>query len=465
MFLKKLISSVMAAIMLVSSAAGVSANEGNHADNLATISAEVSADGYAYVGELKNVSEIDGVCFQWWSSSLARKLYRDKNNTDLKFIQSETKCGDGQNNWAYAEAQFSCFKEFLDSGVSQYFLWNMVLDEQGRNTAYNWRQNAPINVHSKTNEIIYTPHYYLVKYFTNYIDGGARRIKTSGNYIDMIAFQNPDGENVLEVKNASDSAVKVAINFNGKMIEPTLKAHSINTFVTAGEMENTADATFSGEITEEDEPVQVRLTNKQSGLLLTVKDASFQDNAHIIQSSNHGEANQIWELVDKGDNYSTLASVNGYKVVHVWVTSSGDELIQYGDEDRTGNQQWCFVPVEEGENGKTYYAIVKRGSEMVIAMPGNEDGARAQQQTFTGKDNQLWELDFIMGESNFKTVDMELKKLGSEISTADNLKTALNVGGEYTLTEDITLNNVQDVQIKLLKYKRFSLMYIIDIIH
>ncbi|MDO5397779.1 MAG: RICIN domain-containing protein [bacterium] len=384
---------------------------------------------------------IDGVCFQWWSSSLARTLYLDKNNTDLKFIQSETKCGDGQNNWSYAEAQFDCFKEFLNSGVSQYFLWNMVLDEYGRNTAYNWRQNAPINVHSKTNEIIYTPHYYLVKHFTNYIDGGARRIKTSGNYIDMIAFQNTDGENVLEVKNASDSAVKVEINFNGKMIEPTLKAHSINTFITIGEMENTEDATFSGEITEEDEPVQVRLTNKQSGLLLTVKDASFQDNAHIIQSSNHGEANQIWELVDKGDNYSTLASVNGYKVVHVWGTSSGDELIQYGDENREGNQHWCFVPVETDENGQTYYAIVKRNSELVIAMPSNEDGARAQQQTFTGNDNQLWKLDFIMGESNFKTKDMELEKLGSEISTADNLKAALGAGGEFTITDNLTVAN------------------------
>lgn len=317
----------------------------------------------------------------------------------------------------------------------------MVLDEQGRNTAYNWKQNAPINVHSKTNEIIYTPHYYLVKHFTNYIDGGARRIKTSGNYIDMIAFQNDNGENVLEVKNSSDGAVKVAINFNGKMIEPTLKAHSINTFVTSGKSEDTEDATFSGEITESEEPVQVRLTNKQSDLLLTVKDASFQDNAHIIQSSNHGEANQIWELVDKEDNYSTLASVNGYKVVHVWGTTSGDELIQYGDEDRTNNQQWCFVPVKECENGKTYYAIVKRNSEMVIAMPNNQDGARAQQQIFTGNDNQLWEIDFIMGESNFKTVDMQLEKLGNDIALADELNIAFNVGGEFKVTGDIAVAN------------------------
>lgn len=67
------------------------------------------------IEDIQTRNMIDGVCFQWWSASLARKLYQDENNTDLKFIQSETKCGDGQNNWAYAEAQFSCFKEFFDS--------------------------------------------------------------------------------------------------------------------------------------------------------------------------------------------------------------------------------------------------------------------------------------------------------------------------------------------------------------
>lgn len=383
---------------------------------------------------------IDGVCFQWWSASLAKKLYRDENNTDLKFIQSETKCGDGNNNWSYAEAQFSCFQEFFEAGVSQYFLWNMILDEQGRNTAYSWRQNAPINVHSETNEVIYTPHYYLVKHFTNYIDGGAGRIKTSGNFVDMIAFQNPDGENVLEVKNSADTEVKVAINFNGKMIEPTLKPHSINTFTTAGTVTTTEDSTFDESGTVEEDPVQVKLENKQSGLLLTVEGASFQDSARIIQSTNIGEAHQIWELVDKGDNYCTLASVNGYKVAQVWGTSTGEGLVQWGDE-LAQRQHWSFVPVTDEESGETYYAIVNRISGKVIAMPSSAEGAQAQQQIYTGADNQLWKPIFIMGESNFKVSDIELEGLGSELSTADDVKAALGAGGEFTLTDDITLDN------------------------
>lgn len=171
---------------------------------------------------------IGAAAFQWWSAPLAAAVY--ENYTDIKLIQSETKCGDGKNDWTYAEEQFDCFKEFLAAGVSQYFLWNMVLDEKGANTSGDWLQNAPITVNSKTSEVSYNPSYYLTKHFCYYIEPGAVRIKTTGGFADAIAFKNPDGTIALEVKNGSDEPVTLEISFNGKAIQATLASHSINTF-------------------------------------------------------------------------------------------------------------------------------------------------------------------------------------------------------------------------------------------
>ncbi len=75
---------------------------------------------------------IDAVCFQWWGSYLAKAVNKGYRK---KIIQSETKCGNGNNDWNYAEEQFDCFKEFLETGASRYYLWNMILDEKGANTA------------------------------------------------------------------------------------------------------------------------------------------------------------------------------------------------------------------------------------------------------------------------------------------------------------------------------------------
>ncbi len=177
----------------------------------------------------ETIKMIKGVGFQWWSAPLATRVHRQFPHLEL--MQSETKCGDGDNSWQYAEEQFDTFKEFFEAGVSSYMLWNMILDEKGENTSPNpWRQNAPITVHSVTNEVSYNPQYYLTKHFSHYIKPGARRIKTDGNYGDKIAFQNPDGEVVLVVKNSSDSNLSVAINVDGKKAKPTVPAHSISTF-------------------------------------------------------------------------------------------------------------------------------------------------------------------------------------------------------------------------------------------
>lgn len=177
----------------------------------------------------QTINMIDAVCFQWGGAPLATVIEKAYGK---RIIQSETKCGDGKNDWNYAMEQFDCFKEFFEAGAQSYYIWNMVLDESGANTAQPpWHQNAPVTVNSKTSDIRYNPSYYLTKHFSYYIKPRARRIRLDGTYSNAIAFENPDGEIVILVKNDNTSAQEISMVFNNKTIQLTLKESSVNTII------------------------------------------------------------------------------------------------------------------------------------------------------------------------------------------------------------------------------------------
>ncbi len=196
---------------------------------------------------------VGAYCFQWWGAPLAAKVHA--LNKDVKLVQSESKCGDGDFSWSYAEEQFDCFKEFLDAGVSQYFIWNMILEGKGENNAEpankRWPQNAPIKVDGTT--VRYCPSYYQVKHFSSNICSGARRVKVTGSGLGegsvnghvkdvrAIGFRNTDGEIVLNVKNSTDGEKKYTVIVNDRAFDVLLPSHSINTFKLDGVYENAPD--------------------------------------------------------------------------------------------------------------------------------------------------------------------------------------------------------------------------------
>ena len=330
------------------------------------------------VNDNKTIDMIDAVCFQWWGAPLAKEIRKKYKN--LKLIQSETKCGNGKNDWQYAEEQFDCFKEFLDAGVSRYYLWNMVLDEKGENTAKNpWYQNAPITVHSQTNEISYNSSYYLTKHFSYYIKGGAKRIKTSGTYEDKIAFRNPDGETVLEVKNGTDEDITVVINMGDEMITPTIPAHSINTFHVSGIDIGTEEVLYE----DDDELVKtrIRLTNVKNGRLLSV------DNESVSLLDNHGEKYQIWEIDKTENGCYTLVNFSSMKALTAVDTEITQEKL-----NNENNQKWILVPYKK--DNEIYYRIKNQNNGKFLA--GN--GQRILQEDLSDTDTLLWDMILISGD-------------------------------------------------------------------
>lgn len=175
---------------------------------------------------------LTGIAFQYDSrmqTCMARKWY-----PDLKLMQSETVCHNGDNTWGHAETLFALMKSYFDCGANAYFMWNMVLDETG-NSTWGWRQNAPITVNSKTGMVTYNGEYYVMRHFSHFVKPGAKRVHTEGAWDDKIAFLNPDGSTVLVIGNAREFPldVRIAVAGSGDVnsIDVRLPANSMNTFV------------------------------------------------------------------------------------------------------------------------------------------------------------------------------------------------------------------------------------------
>jgi len=186
-------------------------------------------------------SYIDGIGFQYDSKNQIADAY--KAYPDKKLIQTESFCFNGDNSWFDATTRNDGFQGLsrnlqrnFENGANAFFAWNMILDDTGLGP-WNWRQNAPITVNSKTGKVTYNHEFYIYKHYSHFVKPGAKRIMTSGWWGDKIAFVNPDGSIVVVMSNNSDNDYEATIQIGGMTgndtIEAELPAHSINTFVVS----------------------------------------------------------------------------------------------------------------------------------------------------------------------------------------------------------------------------------------
>jgi glucosylceramidase len=171
---------------------------------------------------------IAGVGYQWAGKGAI--LATHEKHPDKKLMQTETECGDGSNDWAYAEYTWSLFKLYLRAFASAYMQWNMVLDETGM-SAWGWKQSAMVTVDRTTRAVRYNPQFHLVKHISHYVRPGAYRLETRGEFDDALAFVNADGSRVLVLYN-SDLAVRpVRIKIGSKLVRLALDPKSFNTVI------------------------------------------------------------------------------------------------------------------------------------------------------------------------------------------------------------------------------------------
>jgi glucosylceramidase len=109
----------------------------------------------------------------------------------------------------------------------------MVLDKQG---GPNWFKNwcvAPVIVNIETDEVYYTPLYYVMSHFSKFIRPGSVRIglETSDKDLQVTAAQNPDGSIAVVVFNEGTTTKSFTVEHNGKSKSITISAQAIQTLV------------------------------------------------------------------------------------------------------------------------------------------------------------------------------------------------------------------------------------------
>ena len=130
----------------------------------------------------------------------------------------------------YARDIIGCLNNWVDGWVD----WNMVLDRQG---GPNWFENwcaAPIIVDPDTDEVYFTPLYYVMTHFSKYIRPGAEVIGVENNNkeLQITAAQNPDGTIAVIVFNEGEREQNFNLQINEKSVNIKINAQALQTITT-----------------------------------------------------------------------------------------------------------------------------------------------------------------------------------------------------------------------------------------
>lgn len=172
---------------------------------------------------------VKGVSYQW-RGKYAMQVTKE-SWPEIKLLQSENECGDGENTWAYARYVYDLFQHYLSNGAYAYVYWNMVLEDEGEST-WGWKQNSLFTVNEASSDYKMTHEYYVMKHFSRYVEKGAKRLKLSGPFTgNSVAFMNPDGKIVVVAFNPFEVSMTMGIQMDGSDYNFLLEADSMNTMI------------------------------------------------------------------------------------------------------------------------------------------------------------------------------------------------------------------------------------------
>ncbi|WP_162819882.1 glycoside hydrolase family 30 beta sandwich domain-containing protein [Kordia sp. SMS9] len=100
----------------------------------------------------------------------------------------------------------------LNHGTQGYVEWCMILSNKGQPNPYDNFNSAPVLINPITDEVIYTPLYYLLSHFSKFIRPGARRIAIEGKKAEGIVYtaaKNPDKSIAVVVFNKTEKPVGI----------------------------------------------------------------------------------------------------------------------------------------------------------------------------------------------------------------------------------------------------------------
>ena len=129
----------------------------------------------------------------------------------------------------YARDIIGCLQNWVDGWID----WNMVLNKQG---GPNWFENwcvASVLVDVETDEVYYTPIYYVMSHFSKFIRPGAVRIglEVSDKNLQATAAQNPDESIAVVIFNEGETAKHFTLEKNGRSHHIEIEPQAIQTII------------------------------------------------------------------------------------------------------------------------------------------------------------------------------------------------------------------------------------------
>jgi len=120
----------------------------------------------------------------------------------------------------------------LNHGVQGYVEWCVILSHLGQPNPYDNFNSAPVLINPETDEIIYTPLYYLLSHFSKFIRPEAKRIFSSGDQYSDFAFtaaKNIDGSIAVVIFNQKKEARNISIKLENQVFELSIAPYAMQT--------------------------------------------------------------------------------------------------------------------------------------------------------------------------------------------------------------------------------------------
>ena len=108
------------------------------------------------------------------------------------------------------------------------------MSHKGQPNPYNNFNSAPVLINPITDEVIYTPLYYLLSHFSKFIRPDARRIglkSEESNGLIYTAAKNTDGSIAIVVFNNNDEAYELSLTIEGKTFTTEVAPRAMQTIV------------------------------------------------------------------------------------------------------------------------------------------------------------------------------------------------------------------------------------------
>lgn len=126
----------------------------------------------------------------------------------------------------------------LNHGTQGYVEWCSILSHKGQPNPYNNYNSAPVLINPTTDEVIYTPLYYLLSHFSKFIRPDAHRIELkslASEGLIYTAAKNIDGSIAIVIYNKNEDAFNVSLTLDSKAFTTTIAPRAVQTIVIAKE--------------------------------------------------------------------------------------------------------------------------------------------------------------------------------------------------------------------------------------